>query len=287
MTGSLIWRVTMKWRAAVERAVAPLGLTHAQYTLLGWLSRLSRRGERPSQRELADFTGLEPVYVSKLVRALEASGFVERTTHPADPRAVQLGLTASGAEVIGRAAGIVHGLLDELTAPIGGLAGRRNRELIDTLRALLGAPQPEGGEDMTQPTTTLFGQDLGVAAQAGRRVLDTVLRRDELGYAEWIAIKLVNDSGAAIPRDTLVARLATGANLDATEALSGLESRGVFTETPSGIALTAAGQALFDRLFGEVRKVSVQLLAGLPEEDVATTRRVLAGYIERATAFTG
>ena len=28
--GFLVWRLSMKWRVAVDRAVAPLGLTHAQ-----------------------------------------------------------------------------------------------------------------------------------------------------------------------------------------------------------------------------------------------------------------
>ena len=86
--GYLLWRLAMRWRAEVDRAVAPLGLTHAQYSVLASLYGLSRSGARPSQRQLADFTGLDAVYVSKLVRALEQSGFLARTTHTADPRAV-------------------------------------------------------------------------------------------------------------------------------------------------------------------------------------------------------
>ena len=148
-TGSLLWRLTMKWRAAVERAVTPLGLTHAQYTLLGSLYAHTRDGRPPpSQRELADFTGLDPVYVSKLVRALERAGFVDRATHPADPRAVELRITDQGVDVILRAVAIVHELLEVLTAPIGGMASRRNQEFKETLRALLGDPR-----DIREETT--------------------------------------------------------------------------------------------------------------------------------------
>jgi DNA-binding MarR family transcriptional regulator len=136
-TGYLLWRVTNKWRAAVDRAVAPLGLTHAQYTLLASLYGLSRSGGEPSQRELADFSGLEPIYVSKLARALEQSGLLERETHPADPRAVRLRLTGRGNDVALQAIAIVHGVHDELTAPIGGADGSRNKELAETLRMLL------------------------------------------------------------------------------------------------------------------------------------------------------
>src|ERR1700724_3258521 len=78
-TGALLWRLSMKWRTAVDRAVAPLGLTHAQYVVLASLYGLSRRGTRPSQRELADFTGLEPVYVSRIAKALESNGMIHRT----------------------------------------------------------------------------------------------------------------------------------------------------------------------------------------------------------------
>jgi MarR family transcriptional regulator, organic hydroperoxide resistance regulator len=132
----------MKWRAAVERAVAPLGLTHAQYMLLGWLyAHTSDGGQPPSQRELADYTGLDPVYVSKLIRALERAGFVDRATHPADPRAVQLRITGQGVDVVRRAVAIVHELLEVLTAPIGGMASQRNQEFKETLRALLGDAQ--------------------------------------------------------------------------------------------------------------------------------------------------
>ncbi|MCP2324516.1 DNA-binding MarR family transcriptional regulator [Hamadaea flava] len=139
-TGRLLWQVTTRWRTAVDRAVAPLGLTHAQYALLGSLYGLTRAGQQPSQRELADAAGLEPIYVSKLIRSLESAGLVTRDAHPADTRARQLGLTDHGTEVLLAAVKIVHALQDELTAPIGGSSSERNRELIRTLRALLGGP---------------------------------------------------------------------------------------------------------------------------------------------------
>ena len=155
-TGSLLWRVTTKWRAAVDRAVAPLGLTHAQYSLLASLYGLSRGGVLPSQRELADFTGLEPIYVSKLARAVEQSGLVTRAEHPADPRAVQLRLTDKGLTAIRAAIDVVARLHEELTAPIGGTASKRNQDLVETLSLLLAAPSgaacPDSGVRVAQST---------------------------------------------------------------------------------------------------------------------------------------
>jgi DNA-binding MarR family transcriptional regulator len=136
-TGYLLWRLTMKWRAAVDRALAHLDLTHAQYSVLASLYGMSRSGARPSQRELADHTGLEPIYISKLARALERSGLVERIEHPADPRAVQLNLTRHGTHVITRAIPVVRKLQEEMTAPIGGTSSRRHKEFVRTLQTLL------------------------------------------------------------------------------------------------------------------------------------------------------
>jgi DNA-binding MarR family transcriptional regulator len=136
-TAYLVWRLSTKLRAAADRALAPLGLTHAQYALLASLHGLARDGTRPSQRELADFSGLEPMYVSKLARSLERDELVVRAPNPADPRAVALALTARGAVVAAQAIDVLSALEDELTAPIGGRRGPGNRELIATLRALL------------------------------------------------------------------------------------------------------------------------------------------------------
>ncbi|MFE7277645.1 MarR family winged helix-turn-helix transcriptional regulator [Streptomyces sp. NPDC057623] len=138
--GFLVWRLSTKWRVAVDRAMAPLGLTHAQYALVASLYGMQRHGERPSQRRLADHTGLEPLYVSKLARSLEAAGLLERTRDPRDPRAVQLALTEPGQERTRRAIEVVQGLLEQLLAPLGGLGSARTREFGRELAALLDAP---------------------------------------------------------------------------------------------------------------------------------------------------
>ncbi|MEV0174139.1 MarR family transcriptional regulator [Streptomyces sp. NPDC050803] len=145
--GFLVWRLSTKWRVAVDRAVAPLGLTHAQYALVASLYGMQRSGERPSQRRLADHTGLEPLYVSKLARTLEAAGLLERTRDPRDPRAVQLALTDEGRERTGQAITVVQGLLDQLLQPLGGLDSDRTREFRRDLAALLDAPLDPFGND--------------------------------------------------------------------------------------------------------------------------------------------
>ncbi|MBT2472931.1 MarR family transcriptional regulator [Streptomyces sp. ISL-66] len=138
--GFLVWRLSMKWRVAVDRAIGPLGLTHAQYSLLASLLDMQQARQQPSQRQLADHTGLEPLYVSKLARALEAAGLVARTPDPADTRAVRLSLTDQGREVTHRAIEIVQQRMDELLAPTGGLDGARTKVFARELAALLDVP---------------------------------------------------------------------------------------------------------------------------------------------------
>lgn len=138
-TGFLVWHLSLRWQVELSRALAPLGITHSDYALLASLSACERAGTRPSQRELADTSGLEPMHVSKLVRALAERGFVRREPHPTDPRAVQLSLTPAGADVVEAGREVVVRLDAARLDAIGGPQSARARELRASLRDLLAA----------------------------------------------------------------------------------------------------------------------------------------------------
>ncbi|MFC9051163.1 MarR family winged helix-turn-helix transcriptional regulator, partial [Streptomyces anthocyanicus] len=116
---------------------------------------MQRAGERPSQRRLADHTGLEALYVSKLARALEAAGLIERTRDPRDPRAVQLALTERGESATREAITVVQELLQRMLEPLGGLDAARTRAFTDELTTLLDAPlaPPVPNDESTRRTT--------------------------------------------------------------------------------------------------------------------------------------
>ncbi len=137
--GYLVWRLSTKWRVAVDRAVAPLGLTHSQYVVLASLYGLARSGG-PSQRELADHLGLEPLYISKLARSLEADGLIERARDAEDSRTVRLTLTDDGRAAVLPAIVTVQKLLDRLLAPLGGQDTPRAEAFVRDLTILLAAP---------------------------------------------------------------------------------------------------------------------------------------------------
>src|SRR5687768_17557714 len=132
--GYVVWRLAMRLRVSMDRALAPLGLTHAQYSLIASLHGL-RASEAPTQKQLADLTGLEPMYVSKLARQLETRGWIERVRDTKDTRAVRLVITPEGTEVTREAIAVTGRLLDQLTAPLGGRNSRRAAEAQAALEA--------------------------------------------------------------------------------------------------------------------------------------------------------
>ena len=137
--GYVAWRLAMRLRVSMDRALAPLGLTHAQYSLIASLHGL-RASEAPTQKQLADITGLEPMYVSKLARQLETKGWIERVRDTKDTRAVRLAITPEGTEVTREAIAVTSRLLDQLTAPLGGRNSSRATEAQAALEAMLAAP---------------------------------------------------------------------------------------------------------------------------------------------------
>jgi DNA-binding MarR family transcriptional regulator len=286
--GYLLWRLATKLRAAVDRELAPLGLTHAQYTLLASLYGFSRGGAQPSQRELADWTGLEPIFVSKLARALEQAGLIERTGHPGDLRAVQLRLTDDGAAVAERAIAIVRAFQEELTAPIGGTRSQPARDLVRTLQTLLGS---EPRSDSMAPPATLTGQDVGEAEGALSALLDQVLEGTDAGITrtQYIALRVVARGPALAPAlgDFLAGQPQLGLDRrQAAELLGGLEARGLVAggdpDGPGPVQLTAEGAALHAELGQAVAALSERLYAGIDPADLATAHRVLVEVAERA-----
>jgi DNA-binding MarR family transcriptional regulator len=290
--GYLVWRIATRLRAAVDRGLAPLGLTHAQYTLLASLYGLSRSGAHPSQRELADWTGLEPIFVSKLARALERAGLIARDEHPQDPRAIQLRLTEHGVDVAQRAIAIVKALQEEFTAPIGGTQSQQTRAFVRTLQTLLA--NNDTGDTPMAPPATLTGQDVGEAEGALTGLLNQVLASTNTGItrAEYIALRVVASRGATESAAALQTFLASQPQLgledsaQASQLLQRLAARGLISGGASGgaapVRLTAEGAALNARLNEAVATVTRRLYADLPPEDLATAHRVLADVTERA-----
>lgn len=115
-TGLALWRVTNRWQAAQRSALQPFDLTHVQFVLLASLTYLD--AESPTQRELADHAGTDPMMTSQVLRALESKNLVERRPHPADARARLLVVTASGRALANQAVVAVEACDAEFFEPL-------------------------------------------------------------------------------------------------------------------------------------------------------------------------
>ena len=80
----------------MNQRLAAHGLTPARAEVL-WV--LHRTGPR-TQRELSDVLKCTPRNVTGLVDALEQAGFVDRTAHPSDRRAIVVRLSEPGRSLI-------------------------------------------------------------------------------------------------------------------------------------------------------------------------------------------
>jgi DNA-binding MarR family transcriptional regulator len=106
--GFLLWHATLRWQRAIADALAPLDLTHVQFVLLACSWWMNRRGDHPSQVELATFAGTDVKMTSQVVRSLERKGLLRRQTDPADSRALRLQVTRDGARLAPRAIEVVE-----------------------------------------------------------------------------------------------------------------------------------------------------------------------------------
>lgn len=95
--GFLLWQLTNQWQQQQRKALEPLGLTHPQFVALAgilWLSNTSDKG--PSQNQVADFTKIDKMMMSDLVKTLLEKKLIERYQNPEDRRAYALNLTTKG-----------------------------------------------------------------------------------------------------------------------------------------------------------------------------------------------
>jgi DNA-binding MarR family transcriptional regulator len=127
--GFLLGDVSRLVRKRFDRRAAELGLTRAQWRVLGRL----RRREGINQRELAEILEIETITLGRHIDRLEAKGWVERRRDPDDRRAWKLYLDPSVRPVLDRMR-----KLSELTREeaLKGISAAERERLIDLLLAI-------------------------------------------------------------------------------------------------------------------------------------------------------
>ncbi|MCS5711871.1 MarR family winged helix-turn-helix transcriptional regulator [Candidatus Berkiella aquae] len=109
--GFLLWRLTNLWQQQQRKALQPLGITHPQFVALAgilWLSNQYQQG--PSQNQVAEFTHIDKMMMSDLVKTLLQKALIERYQQETDRRAYSLHLTKKGHQLTLDAIPLVEGV---------------------------------------------------------------------------------------------------------------------------------------------------------------------------------
>jgi DNA-binding MarR family transcriptional regulator len=115
-------------------------LTHVQFVLLASLWWMVDHDDRPpTQSQLAQQAGTDPMMTSQVTRKLESGGLLERALDPTDSRARRLRLTAAGRALVSRALADVEAADEEYFSALG----RERDAFVRALRRLEAASAPE------------------------------------------------------------------------------------------------------------------------------------------------
>ncbi|KEF38685.1 transcriptional regulator, MarR family [Schinkia azotoformans MEV2011] len=94
--GFLFIRVYNIWHREIKRKLRELNLTHPQFVVLTTLGYLSKSHKDINQALIAKEADMDVMTVSSIVKKLEQSELIVRSTSERDPRANTLCLTKSG-----------------------------------------------------------------------------------------------------------------------------------------------------------------------------------------------
>jgi MarR family transcriptional regulator, transcriptional regulator for hemolysin len=141
------------------------------------------------------------------------------------------------------------------------------------------------------PARSGFGALLGHAARQWRRGVDLGLEPFGLTQATWLPLIRIARSAAPMRQRDLAQSLSIDSSavvrlIDSLEGEGLVERRQDEDRRAKTIVLTAAGQAVVDRVEASTRRVQADVLAGLPEADIEATIRVLR-HICRAAPVAG
>ncbi|HEV2600659.1 MAG TPA: MarR family transcriptional regulator [Candidatus Babeliales bacterium] len=105
--GYLLWRVSMQWRTAIEKALKTVSLTHPQFVVLATLGWLTKDGSKVNQVEIGKMASLDPNTTSQILRGLERKKLIKRI-NSVDERSKNPMLTPSGKDILTQALPLVE-----------------------------------------------------------------------------------------------------------------------------------------------------------------------------------
>jgi DNA-binding MarR family transcriptional regulator len=128
--GYLINRVRTEFIEAIDRELAPLDVTAAQYIIMGHLAH----NLADSASQLCKGISYDPGAMTRMIDRLEAKGFIRRVRSSEDRRAVNLELTDEGKAVFPKLRVSVVGVLNRF---LRGFTKSEARQLENLLQRIL------------------------------------------------------------------------------------------------------------------------------------------------------
>ena len=136
-------------------------------------------------------------------------------------------------------------------------------------------------------TPPLTGQEIALAANATRALLDALLAERETTFHSWVILNYTATSGGSVRREAVLARLESALKIDTARASAAIDeaaSVGLATLDDDQLGLTPEGTTRFEQIRAGSAAIVERLYADLPVEDQLTTRRILTTVTERANA---
>ena len=109
-TGLLFIRTYHKWHGLTKNKLRTIDLTHPQFVVLTTLAALLRQQEWVSQTHIAQFSDMDVMTVSQIIRLLVKKELIMREVHPKDSRANIILLTDTGLQKVNQALPLVEGI---------------------------------------------------------------------------------------------------------------------------------------------------------------------------------
>ena len=80
--GLIFWKVSTQWQRKIKENLNKIDLTHTQFVILASIQELSEDHKIITQKEISDFSSVDTMTVSSVLRLLEKKNLITRITHP-------------------------------------------------------------------------------------------------------------------------------------------------------------------------------------------------------------
>lgn len=109
-TGFLLWKVSNIHQRKQRKALAVLGITPTQFSVLACYFYIAQTHTPITQADVSHYSGIDKMQVSDVTKALERLGLVKKHSHPSDKRSSVISVTAAGQKKCNQALKLIEEL---------------------------------------------------------------------------------------------------------------------------------------------------------------------------------